>query len=732
MTHRDEQLYPLLPAIHRLRDEELGSPLRALLGVMDQEFRRVEENIEDLYESWFIETAPEWVVPYIGSLVGNRPLIEVAHSRRTDVARTLYYRRRKGTLPMLEELARDVTGWGAHAVEFMERLAWTQNLNHLRYTRSPDPTGSHPTAFDRVGTINVRSGDALDRLDGPFDEAAHTIDVRRARAGAYRKGIKPKARTGEGWYAPRHIGFFLWRLNAYPHTLHPARRAAAPNDHGWHVHPFGAPSPLFTNTQAERDPARLAQEIHVPGPIRPVAFREDLEAYRRRYLPQPPATRPASSVWYGPDRSIHLVADGIDVLPENVQCKDLGAWARPPAGFVAVDVRRGRVTFATGEEPVELRASFAYGFSANLGGGPYDRRSSLAANADATLARTRGITPWTQTVAKGGTFSTIQQALAEWTTAGQPPAIIRIADSAVYGGTIQITLPADGWLVIEAAQQCRPILRLVGDLQIAAPDGGRVTLDGLLIEGAIQLSDDVSLDIAHSTLVPGRMLNEDGSPRSPDRDSIATATGGGPHTPDVALRYSICGSIRLPASTRLLAIRDSIVQALPVGGVIRDSIAAADPADAPGPPASIERSTIFGSVHLREMVLGSESIFAQPVLVQRRQSGCIRFSSIAEGSVTPRRFHCQPDLALDGVTDVAEAARIRTRLTPTFTSMNYGDPGFAQLRADTALEIRTGTENGAEMGAFEHLLQPQRETNLRTRLDEYLPFGLEAAIVYVT
>lgn len=732
MSHRDERMYRLLPAVHRLRDEEQGSPLRALLGVMDEEFARIEENIEDLYESWFIETAPEWVVPYIGSLVGNRPLIEVAHSRRTDVARTLYYRRRKGTLPMLEELARDVTGWGAHAVEFMERLAWTQNLNHLRYAASPDPTHTHPTAFDRVGTINVRSADALDRLDGPFDEAAHTIDVRRAPAGAYRKGMKPMSRTGEGWYATRHIGFFLWRLEAYPLVLHPARRAAAPNDHGWHLQPLGAPSPLFTNTQAERDPARLAQEIHVPGPIRPVAFREDLEAYRRRYLPMPPAARPANSTWYGPDRSLHLVADGVAVLPENVLCKDLGAWARPPAGSVAVDVSRGRVTFAAGEEPAELRASFAYGFSADIGGGPYDRRVSIAANEDATLARTRGLAPWLQSVSKDGAFSTIQQALNEWMAAGQPPGIIRIEDSAVYGGTIQLALPADGWLVIEAAQQCRPILRLVGDLQVAAPDGGRVTLDGLLIEGAIQVSGDASLDIVHSTLVPGRMLNEDGSARSPDRDSIATATDGGPHTPDITLRYSICGSIRMPAAARHLTIRDSVVQALPVGGTVRDAIAAGDPAGAPGPTATIERSTIFGPVHLRELKLGSESIFAHPLLVQRRQSGCVRFSSIAEGSTTPRRFHCQPDLALDGITDAVEAARIRARLTPTFTSLNHGDPGYAQLRADTALEIRTGAENGAEMGAFEHLLQPQREANLRTRLDEYLPFGLEAAILYVT
>jgi hypothetical protein len=36
------------------------------------------------------------------------------------------------------------------------------------------------------------------------------------------------------------------------------------------------------------------------------------------------------------------------------------------------------------------------------------------------------------------------------------------------------------------------------------------------------------------------------------------------------------------------------------------------------------------------------------------------------------------------------------------------------------------------MGTFCHLKQPQRESNLKIRLKEYLPFGLEPAVVYVT
>ena len=32
----------------------------------------VEEDIAQLYENWFIETCEDWVVPYIGDLIGYR------------------------------------------------------------------------------------------------------------------------------------------------------------------------------------------------------------------------------------------------------------------------------------------------------------------------------------------------------------------------------------------------------------------------------------------------------------------------------------------------------------------------------------------------------------------------------------------------------------------------------------------------------------------------------------
>jgi hypothetical protein len=116
---------------------------------------------------------------------------------------------------------------------------------------------------------------------------------------------------------------------------------------------------------------------------------------------------------------------------------------------------------------------------------------------------------------------------------------------------------------------------------------------------------------------------------------------------------------------------------------------------------------------------------------------------VPDGSRLPRRHRCQPDLALkarakalglDSPDDLspAERAMVLLRLLPMFRSLRYGDPAYAQLSRRCGREIREGADDGAEMGAFHDLYQPQRERNLRVRLDEYLRFGLEAGVFYET
>jgi len=204
-----KRIYDLMPAVYRERDAARGYPLKALLEIIQGQAEIVRTDIRQLWDDFFIETCRPWVIPYIGDLVSNNLLHDASRIApsttaedlfrdltgsdlrpdmavrvRADVAKTIYYRRRKGTLPMLEELARDVTGWAAHAVEFFRLLEWTQNLNHLR--------------FEAEACMDLRCLEKVDRLDGAFDIWSHTVDVRdSARA--------------EGWHNIPNIGFFLWR-----------------------------------------------------------------------------------------------------------------------------------------------------------------------------------------------------------------------------------------------------------------------------------------------------------------------------------------------------------------------------------------------------------------------------------------------------------------------------------------------------------------------------------------
>ena len=67
-----ERLLSLLPSVYRLRDEQRHE-LRALLAVIAEQAGVVEENLAQLYDDLFIETCAEWVIPYIGDLLGTAP-----------------------------------------------------------------------------------------------------------------------------------------------------------------------------------------------------------------------------------------------------------------------------------------------------------------------------------------------------------------------------------------------------------------------------------------------------------------------------------------------------------------------------------------------------------------------------------------------------------------------------------------------------------------------------------
>ena len=71
-------------------------------------------------------------------------------------------------------------------------------------------------------------------------------------------------------------------------------------------------------------------------------------------------------------------------------------------------------------------------------------------------------------------------------------------------------------------------------------------------------------------------------------------------------------------------------------------------------------------------------------------------------------------------------------MRPQLASRRYGTPTYARLAASCAREIRRGADDESEMGVFHDLYEPQREANLRTRLDEYTPAGLDAGLIFAS
>ena len=230
----------------------------------------MEENLAQLYDDQFIETAADWVVPYIGDLIGYRALHGVTPeltSPRAEVANTIAYRRRKGTAAMLEQLARDVTGWDARAVEFFQRLATTQYMNHVRP--------------DNLYAPDLRRWEPLERIGTAFDTVAHT-------------GRRAPHRPAPGQVQHpqhRHLPLAAGRVPADP-----LARAAPVDALRYTFSPLGNRAPLFTDPQTEDDhhpPGRADQRPAAHQPSR--AARAAWAILRTR---QEPASR-AGGARYG-------------------------------------------------------------------------------------------------------------------------------------------------------------------------------------------------------------------------------------------------------------------------------------------------------------------------------------------------------------------------------------------------------------------------------------------------
>lgn len=730
-------LYALLPEHLRNRDAEAGRPLAALMRLMAGELQRVEQDLDQLYDNWFIETCEPWVIPYIAALVGVRPLRDFGQGQgalRGYVANMLGYRQAKGTAAAIEQVARDATGWPVLAVEGFERLAMSQHLNHVR-----------PQA---LAFASVRDAEGARRAHGPFDPHCHAGGV--GPAGGY-----------AGRHTISHVALEAWRVRALPlgfmlsdvagYRGGPVPRVSALGAGLLHLDRLGRDIAMMNIPKADLTIAGRVGERMVPAALDRRRLHVDLNGLRGG----------AASVWFDDEPVLRVRLDGVDLPPDRLfACRlepwDVAGqpvWHRPVmAGSVCFDPELGRIALHVDDEGKALEAAWAWGAAHDAGGGPQDRAVSVEGWASGFFVAGEA-EPWCVGVSarardaaaslpfNGPVFASLAAAVAAWNGRGGGRGIITMLDNATYDEDLmaaanRIRLAPGARLAIVAASDlvrsagdavlasgCQPHLRggiaVLGEAGVVGDVPGVLILDGVLVEGEIKVRDGElgRLEVHHCTL--------GGSAAGLDGGVEVLAGNAGL---SVVVRHSVVGALRLGPAAGGLVVTDSVVgQASDLSQAPAVMMIALN---APQADAEVARSTVLGRTEVRT-IEAENCLFVGRARAAQRQAGCARYCYAPAGSRLPRRFRCQPEMAVAAGT-AAMAGETERRLRPFFVSLRFGDAGFARLADAADVGLREGGEGGAEMGLGFSGGEPFRRRNLDDVLEDHLPFGLVAAPVFMS
>ena len=756
-------LYTRLPEIYRIRDQTIREeqrlakgPLQAYIEIFEAAFDAVHANIEALYDDLFIETAADWVIPYIGDLLGTSHLSGEPRTLRADVADTVALRRRKGTLGAIELLTYDLTGWGVRCVELRENLLWHQHLNHQR----PDAGGRPPLGGPGVtlrmpvrgGSVTLRDPAILSFRGTPFDPFGYAPDVKPALQGAIHHNLP-------------NLAIFLWRLQPYTVRLsEPATRAiqaiaappagAAPFVVRFDAFQIDRAVQLFNvrrDTAARptsREPVSLTLPDEAPGPIPPPRLTDDT-----------PAGHPAAYVEVlsqlvgkeAPALQIFVPAAQFGGAVWQFRGANLCAWetglGRPVADReIVIDPTIGRLAVGVSSQAEAqalrdaLRLSFTYGAAGPVGAHPIPREPASSLFPDEQ--------PEVREVRRSTSPNDLRDKLADLHTAAQA-VVVEIKDSFVHDLDIGAVVGANAAnlrlansLVIRAAGDERPVVRLLRPLRFRPFDPARgdlgVRLEGLFITRHANFPDGEpliaraavdALEIVDCTLDPGRYRGRDGTPAGSALASLRLTEDHGfttdaerlafDQTPRIALRRSVAGPLRIDTSYNL-TVEDSIIDAgrgvsdapgnvFAVGGTT-------NAATTWGPPTEVAGATFFGRTRVRRME-GEGGIWVHALEVEDNQHGCIRFSYFAGvGDRLPQNHACVS----------GQEALLR------FVSEVFGDAAYGQLAHSTDFRVRERGPADDEMGAYGFLRQAHRWRNLQIRYREFMPLGVRPLLIPVT
>jgi hypothetical protein len=725
------KLWQLLPAVYRTMDGTTpGVPgsLQELVNRIGTQTATVRRSIDRLWENQSIETCDDWVVPYIGDLLATRLVSCLdARAQRLDVAKTIYYRRRSGTLGVLQELAADIAGRDARAVECFRRLGrtrhqfdppsgnafasaavpWapsttytpgqivTRGANAYRCVAggisaaSGGPTGSGTSITDGsvtwtfVDPVGSLIPTVIEGLAGANSRtpAGGFADLRNAYAAANTGtafeefGRTVNLRRGAqsaGWYNISHLGVFIWWLQSFPIL------AATPVSNGNNP-------PCFTF-----DPSGRETQLFAPSSRTAQSFGENWVSPNEWQLPV--AVREV--LWQSYPDQLYLTAFWVG----------LGGGSAPaplPRDATRIHPERGVFSFAAAPPAGQIVTQYHFGLMSQVGAGGFPERLLEPISHPAAV-----------TTVSGGTG--LDAALDGHTA----DATVEINDSATYNGpTAALTLPA-ATVVVRAEDLQRPMIRWAGGgaTWTITGAGKSLVLQGVWLQGAdLVLAgsfDTVSLRLV--TLDPGTAGSGgtligtaiDGTPLAPVRLWVEARIG------TLSLERCITGPIRTRhgGAIEQLTATDSIIQAIPTGAA--DDYALQTEIGT----VSLSRSTVLGRAAVHRLD-ASECILDDVAIAEDTQHGCVRFTAYAQGSALHAPYR-----------SVTVSPR-----GPIFVSRRFGTPNYARLRrlADAAIiapqtgdTILGGAQNGSEMGAFSGEGITLKKRGLVIKFEEYAPLGL--------
>jgi hypothetical protein len=584
------KLWNLLPAIYRALDTDqfnTNGPLRELVNRIGAQAATVRRGIDRMWEDQSIETCDDWVIPYIGDLLATNLVANLdAAGQRQDVAKTIYYRRRKGTLAILEEIAFDITGWNAKLVEFFRRLGRTRHgldsAIGLASINDPD-TATLQQAEGLIGPLtgtgigglaDLRNVYGASKAGSAFDEFFHTADFRLGQGKV-------------GWYGIPRLGVFLWRLQSFPvPQTTPVESSQCPGQFAFD--PTGREIPLFAVSVTNfGDTWTSPAEWQLPTPIS--------SSLLEPALAMDPPAYPLYSENDPNDNSVipnalgvfRAAPGGYTLIPASDFTTDpaklySASFSVPAASMprptLFIDPTRGQLRDDADSARDHLRVTYAYGFSSTIGAGPYDRRPG----------RTAPPTPDPQVDRSGGGHRSLVGS-----NAVPSSGTLTLDDSLTYTAMDDVSVA--GSLTFRAENEQRPIIRLApahggwahrrfkGE---AGTAGNCLVLDGLFFSGAdlVLAGDFDCVTLTCCTLDPGTAATPT-IPAAPAPQSVfAVAADGrdlGPcrlwiegEVGTLTIERCITGPIRtrMNGEVTTLTITDSIIQAIPTVGASWTSI----------------------------------------------------------------------------------------------------------------------------------------------------------------